>query len=151
MFFFGTLALLFLGSTAFAQLSCSTITTTSVSWKIESQTALDINRSLLRYHTVNSRWPAPAITVPQCTKLVLTVDNQCDEYVTLRKLLGCGIMPKSDETQDFHGILQSGGQTIQDGAQGLSQRCFVPVHAGNNLTSSSVAYHPARISLTTCS
>ena len=38
-----------------------------------------------KYLTINGQWPAPSITVPQCSVVSLEVDNQSGEDVTLRQ------------------------------------------------------------------
>ena len=71
--------------------------------------------------SISDKWPADAIIVNFCTILDLTVDNQSGDDLTLRMCPSHHHHDGPNLALDFHGILQHDGQTLMDGAQGLSQ------------------------------
>ncbi|KAL8783319.1 MAG: hypothetical protein Q9195_009427 [Heterodermia aff. obscurata] len=84
-----------------AQGTCTQIFKKTIPWKVERSLASEPGQFL----KVNAKWPADAVKVKRCTELTINVENLSGEDLTLH----------------FHGILQNLFQTIQDGAQSLSQ------------------------------
>jgi iron transport multicopper oxidase len=102
-----------------AQASCTaTISIAPIPWTIDAaSTAWGApTPTTAKFLRVNTKWPADPIIVTKCTQVVIDVKNNLiGENVTLH----------------FHGILQTGGQVIMDGPQGITQRCGPNVYSAN--------------------
>lgn len=96
-----------------------------LTWNITEVTIEDGSVPLIQYIEINNKWPADPITITLCQTVILTVNNQLpNDLVTLRKYYVSLALPLFLRLTmlDFHGLLMRGGNTINDGTQGLTQR-----------------------------
>jgi FtsP/CotA-like multicopper oxidase with cupredoxin domain len=101
------LAVLLFCYSVFGQTSCTgTPASVTIPWNVR-HSSTQIGTEAATFITVENKWPPDPVIVSKCTLVNIDVTNwMADEDVTLH----------------FHGILQTNGQVVMDGPEGLTQR-----------------------------